>query len=210
MDDAHVVRVRSARYVAAVGIEGAVDSLGLTEAIEALQGAADSPSLRREPLSLILRALALSLCAQGKVADACDKAVVSVLADREAIPAEVYDRLAEVMSDAAFRAHRMEANRMVRTFDRRTASWVGLGTGAAFVAGAAASFGLMLWLSAGPFSRDAQATALWHDVVRDNPDPRPALAGVEIRPDPKTGRPYYVGPRLWAGPAPSPPATAKP
>lgn len=210
MDDAHVVRVRPARYVAAVGIEGAVDSLGLTEAIEALQGAADSPSLRREPLSLILRALALSLCAQGKVAEACDSAASSMLADREAIPVEVYDRLAEVMNDAAFRAHRMEANRMVRTFDRRTASYVGLGTGAAFVAGATAACAVMLWLSAGPFSRDAQATALWHDLVRDNPDPRPALAGVEVRPDPKTGRPYYVGPRLWAGPAASPPAAAKP
>lgn len=210
MDDAHVVRVRPARYVAAVVVEGAVDSLGLTEAIEALQGAADSPSLRREPLSLILRALALSLCAQGKVAEACDKASSSMLADREAIPAEVYDRLAEVMNDAAFRAHRMEANRMVRTFDRRTASRVGLGMGAAFVTGAAAACGVMLWMSAGPFSRDAQATALWHDLVRDNPDPRPALTGVEVRPDPKTGRPYYVGPRLWAGPALAPPAAAKP
>jgi hypothetical protein len=49
------------------------------------------------------------------------------------------------------------------------------------------------------------AKAAWTPLLQNNPDPRPAIAAVEIRAD-QMSRRYYAGLSLWLTPARPPPA----
>ena len=95
---------------------------------------------------------------------------------------------------------RKEAQRMVRTFDRRLAAMFGVSVGGAFAVGGLAAWALIVFTHWGPYGRDARSLAAWHELVQNNPDPRPAIASADIKAD-QTGRRYYAGLALWLDPA---------
>ena len=99
---------------------------------------------------------------------------------------------------------RKRAERMVRTFDRRTTVLIGGCIGGAFVGGlllgALGLAGALWWKAAGPWG----ANAAWAELAHDNPDPRQSVANgvVGVASD---GRRYTVV-SLWTEPAKGPPA----
>ena len=99
---------------------------------------------------------------------------------------------------------RRRAERMVRSFDRRTIALIGGCIGGAFVGGlllgAVGLAGALWWKSAGPWG----ANTAWAELAHDNPDPHASLASgaAGIAPD---GRHYTVV-SLWTEPAKGPPA----
>jgi hypothetical protein len=76
------------------------------------------------------------------------------------------------------------------------------------VLGSALTLGALAGFDAGPFRPEAEAGAAWRELVRHNPDPRPALAAAEVRMDRATGRRYYAGVSLWLDPPNPAPAAA--
>jgi hypothetical protein len=91
---------------------------------------------------------------------------------------------------------------MIRTLDRGLAIRIGLGVGGAYVAGSLSVLGFLAFAHSGSFSPEAA----WMPLLRNNPDPRPAMAAAEIRAD-QTGRRYYSGLSLWLDSARPPPAS---
>lgn len=107
--------------------------------------------------------------------------------------------LRDAVQDGAGQAMQTQARRFVRTLDRKLAIQLGAVGGGVFAAGFLAASLLWWALGAGPWS----APAAWRDVVRDNPDPRPALAAAELHKD-SAGRRYGLL-SLWLDPAPPAP-----
>jgi hypothetical protein len=174
-----------------------------------LATAGETPFMRRDPCRLLLSILADILSVFGRSITRWERAVADVIAARDPLPEE--DRIAlraelvTAVEDGAYRGVRKEAQRMVRTIDRRLAGMIGVSIGVAFMAGA---LSLLVFLSVthlGTFSPDAERQAAWATLLQNNPDPRPALATAEIRAD-QTGRRYYQGLSLWLDPARPPPA----
>lgn len=167
-------------------IEGAQYDLAL---------AGDVPAMRRDPYRLVLSALSGTLSIFGRSVTRWERAVADVIAardplpeaDKEALKAELVD----AVHQAAFDGMRKEAQRMVRSLDRAVSIKIGLAVSAAFVCGIAATLGVLFVLQAGPFS----VTDAWASLIRNNPDPRPALGLAEVRTD--HGRRYYGGLSLW-------------
>jgi hypothetical protein len=168
-----------------------------------LATACASPVLRREPIRLVLACLSSVLGVFGRTTTQWERAVADVIAarnpmsddDRAALKAD----LVEAVENGAFWGMRKEAQRMIRTFDRRLAAMFGISVGAAFVVGGLAAWALIVFTHWGPYGHDAQSLAAWHELMQNNPDPRPAIAAAEIKAD-QTGRRYYAGLALWLDP----------
>lgn len=96
-----------------------------------------------------------------------------------------------------------EARSLGRRIDRRTAAWMGAAVGLAFLAGGAVVAALAVYTDTGALGRTARAASAWDALIRDNPDPRPAIAASGVRQD-ASGRKYYPGLPMWAEPAPLP------
>jgi len=165
--------------------------------------AAEAETMRHEPYRLIIAGLLGVLPVFGRSITRWERAVQDVIdarvmpeEDRRALRAE----LAAAVEDGAYRGMRKEANRMIRTLDRRLAVQIGLAVGGAFVAGALSVLLVLALGHLGPFSPDAA----WAPLLRNNPDPRPALAQAAIAAD-QTGR-RYARLSLWLDPAQPPPA----
>lgn len=94
-------------------------------------------------------------------------------------------------------AMRVEAARTHRILNRDFAVRVGLSVAGAFMLGVALTYGVLRATQLGPFDRDVQAAAAWHDIEQRNPDPRQMLGAAEIRTDKPSGRRYYAGVSLW-------------
>lgn len=108
---------------------------------------------------------------------------------------------------------RQEAAKLARTAARRTALLAGVAVAGAGLAGGVGGF--LLGRSAvrddvaalgGRLSMEGGAARAWLDLVRANPDPRPAMAAGTAWQDPATQR-RAIELRLWTDP---PPATAPP
>lgn len=172
--------------------------------------AVGSPALRREPYRVILLALSGVLDVFRKSIVRWEGAVASVVAARDPLPAEdraaLVSELVAATEKGAYEAMRKEAARMVRTLDQGLVVRIGLVIGAAFAAGVLSTVGLFFFLAAGPYSKEAQIAAVWHQLERDNPDPRHALAAAETRLDRTVARHYHACVSLWAEPSPDPPA----
>lgn len=167
--------------------------------------AAEVPSMRNEPFRLILAGLSGTLAVFGKSITRWERAVADVIAAHDPLTEE--DRVAIIAAteEGAYRGVRQETKRMVRTLDRGTAVKVGLWVGGAYVLGAVSVVGFLAIEKLGPYSPPAESLAAWHDLMRNNPDPRPAIASAEIRAD-HSGRRYYSGISLWIDPAKPPSA----
>ena len=102
---------------------------------------------------------------------------------------------------------RKRAERMIRTFDRRTTALIGGLIGGAFVGGlliGALAVVIAFWGSgAGPWS----ANAAWAELARNNPDPGRALAQATDGAAPD-GRRYKVL-SLWTEPPKAPPTPSR-
>jgi hypothetical protein len=95
-----------------------------------LADAAKQPSMRQDPYRIVLGALADILSVFGRSITRWERAVADVIAarvmpdeDRHALRTE----LVTAVEDGAYRGMRKEANRMIRTLDRRLAVHIGLG-----------------------------------------------------------------------------------
>lgn len=84
---------------------------------------------------------------------------------------------------------------------------MGLWVGGAFVASCVLTVGALAHFTGGPFRPDVEAGPMWHELVQNNPDLRPALAAGKVRTDRITGRRHYVGVSLWLDPSRPPPVT---
>jgi hypothetical protein len=167
--------------------------VSLTQACEAAGTAQD-------PIRLILAGLSDTIGIFGKSIRRWERAVADVVAARE-LSDDDRSALTEATEKGAYNGMRKEAQRMIRTLDRRLMVSVGLGVGGAFVLGAVSAIAVLMLIHAGPFSPQEA----WRDVTQNNPDPRPAFAAADIRTD-RSGRRYYAGLSLWLDPARPPSA----
>ena len=190
------------------------DLLTLIEATRAdFAAVVDTGPLGRDPYRGILAGLSGTLAVFGLSVKRWERAVGDVIAARDPLPAEdraaLVGELAAATQQGAFEAMRKEAARMVRRLDRGLAVRLGLGVGGAYVLGGLSVVAILAVFQLGPFSREAESAAAWRDLVQNNPDPRPALAGADIRTD-KSGRRYYGGVSLWLDSPRPPPGSTRP
>ncbi len=160
-----------------------------------LARAGELPSMRKDPYRLTLAALSGTLAVFGRSITRWERAVADVIAARDPLPEE--DRIAlkaellQAVENGAFTGVRKEAQRMVRTLDRRLVVQIGLAVGGAYVFGALSLLAVVFLLHLGPFNQAAESHAAWQALMQNNPDPRPALSRAEIRAD-HSGRRYYA------------------
>jgi hypothetical protein len=166
--------------------------------------AAKDPTMNREPFRFILAGLTGTLSVFGKSISRWERAVADVVAARDPLPeadrTALKTELIAAVEDGAYRGTRKEAQRMIRTLDRRLAVMIGIAIGGAFILGIVVCIGFFAITGVGPYSRDSRSAAAWHDLMQYNPDPRPALATTEVKTD-RSGRRYYSGLSLWIDPA---------
>jgi hypothetical protein len=164
--------------------------------------------LRRDPYRFVLFGLSGALGVLLTTTKRWEKAVADVIAARSPLSPEERGALSaaivEAAKEGARQAMRKEAAAVIRGFDRRLAARTGLAVAGAFILGSLATAAAFWRFSAGPFRPDADASAAWRELVRLNPDPRPALQAAEVRTD-RNGRRYYGGVSLWLDPPASPP-----
>jgi hypothetical protein len=215
MDDGHGCRVPRDRKLAAVDIaprdKPADDLQDLIRTTQSdLARAGEMSSMRKDPYRLTLAALSATLGVFGRSITRWERAVADVIAARDPLPEEDWialkAALLQAVENGAFSGVRKEAQRMVRTLDRRLSVQIGLAVGAAYVLGALSLLAVLFVLQLGPFSRAAESQDAWQKLMQTNPDPRPALSLAEIRTD-RTGRRYYAGLALWLDPARPPSAS---
>lgn len=180
-----------------------------------LAQAAASKAMRHDPYKHILTGLSDTIGVLPTMVRRWEQAVQDVIAARHPLTSEeradLVRALVEATKDGAYQGTRKEAARMIRRLDRSLAVRMGLYVGGAFVAGCVLTAGALAYFSGGPFRPEAEAGTAWRELVQANPDPRPTLAGGEMRTDRATGRRYYAGVSLWMDPSPPPPAVpAKP
>lgn len=156
-----------------------------------LAAAVEHPALRRDPYKQILAGTFGTLGVLSAVMRKWEEGTAAMTA-AQAPPAEV-------MQKAVYDATRKEAARLVRAIDRGQAGKIGLCVAGAYIFGAVSVVAFLMITHAGPFDRAAQSQAAWHDLVTENPDPRPALATATVQSD--HGRRYYSGLSLWIDPA---------
>lgn len=180
----------------------------LRAAIEAAQAdlaqAADLPSMRKDPVRLVLMAISGTLGVLGRSTTRWERAVADVIAARDPMTEEDRAALIAAVEDGAYRGMRKEAQRMVRTLDSKLSVQIGLGAVAVAVVSVMATVAFLAVTHTGPYSLPAETQAAWHDLMVNNPDPRPVIASAEIRAD-RAGRRYYTGLQLWIDPARPPP-----
>ena len=179
-----------------------------------LAQAAASKAMRHDPYKHILTGLSDTIGILPTMVRRWEQAVQDVIAARHPLTpeerADLVRALVEATKDGAYEGTRKEAARMIRRLDRGLAVRMGLYVGGAFVAGCVLMAGALAYFSGGPFRPEAEAGTAWRELVQANPDPRPALAGGEVRTDRATGRRYYAGGGLWMAPSPPPPAAGAP
>lgn len=168
--------------------------------------------MRRDPYRIVLAGLSSVLGALLKTTVNWRHATDAVIAARNPLPPEHMEALvrrlekatAEGAKEGANVGVRTEARRFIRTLDRALAVKIGLCVGGAYVAGALTLFAAQWGTSTAAFS----PAAAWQGIMAVNPDPRPILAGADVRTDPVSGRRYYACLPLWLDPQRAPPATA--
>ena len=175
----------------------------IRESLDALGRAVQIARITNDPLLHTLEALASTVRAQHRLFVDGTLTLRQVLSEAQPLSAEERAALLREVSasakDGADAGTHRAANRIVRSFDRKTAKWTGAWIGVAFVAGAAMATAVAFWGNVGRFSPDAA----WREIVRLNPDPRPALQQAEIRS--MKGR-RYRSVALWMDPEPAPPS----
>jgi hypothetical protein len=95
---------------------------------------------------------------------------------------------------------RKEAQRMVRTLDRRLSVSIGLEIGGAFATGAMLTLAVVFLAGVRPLSAAAETSAAWRDLVTEQSHPRGAMASATVMTD-RAGRRFCSGMRLWLDPA---------
>jgi hypothetical protein len=110
-----------------------------------LAEAAQQSSMRQDPYGIIIGALADVLAVFGRSITRWERAVADVIAAREPVSEDDKKALITAVEDGAYRGMRKEANRMIRTLDRRLAVQIGLGVSGAFILGAVLAVAVMLW-----------------------------------------------------------------
>jgi hypothetical protein len=182
----------------------------LQDAIVAAQAglmqACDAVGTGPDPVRLVLAGLSDTIGIFGKSIRRWERAVADVIAARKPVSDNDRAELVEAVETGAYNGMRKEAQRMLRTLDRRLAVRIGLGVGGAYVFGAVSVVAFLAIAHQGPFSQEAESQAAWRDLAQNNPDPRPAIASAEIKTD-RAGRRYYSGLSLWLDPARPPSAT---
>jgi hypothetical protein len=174
----------------------------IASAQASLLQACDAVGTGQDPVRLVLAGLSDTIGIFGKSIRRWERAVADVIAARKPVSDNDRAELVEAVEVGAYNGMRKEAQRMVRTFDRNLAAMFGISVGGAFIVGALAAWALIAITHWGPYSHDAQSQAAWRDLIRNNPDPRPALSSAEIKTD-RTGRHYYSV-RFWMDPAKPP------
>jgi hypothetical protein len=154
----------------------------------------------QDPIRLVLAALADTIGIFGKSIRRWERAVADVIVAQDPLSDDDRSKLVKAVEDGAYNATRKEARRMIRTLDSKLVVTIGLAVGAAFIVGGLTAWGAIMATHWGPYSPSAQSAEAWHDLMANNPDPRPAIAGAEIRAD-HNGRRYYAGLSLWIDPA---------
>ena len=182
----------------------------LAEAVEAaqdeLQEAIRRAELGRDPSRFVLGALSISLGLFPRLVERMEEA-----AEAARLPMSPEEKAA--LRRDVREGLRQDAGKLARSANRRTAAIVGgaialaalVGAAGGFLVGRSSSQADVASLS-GALSVDSGAARAWADLVRANPDPRPALSAGTAWQDPTTQR-RAVEFRLWTDP---PSATAPP
>ncbi len=169
----------------------AVTEATIREARAALERAVIKAGLTNDPVGYLLEATSGALGAFLVGIEAVRSPLDQEL--REALLLEVGKGTKTGANDAM----RVEAARTHRVFNRDFAVRVGLSVAGAFLLGVTLTYGVLRATQLGPFARDVQAAAAWHDIEQRNPDPRQMLGAAEVRTDKASGRRYYAGVSLW-------------
>jgi hypothetical protein len=88
-----------------------------------------------DPLRFVMAGLSHLLGVLGRTTRRWERAVADVIAARSPITENDRAAMRTAMEDGAYRAMRIEAQRVVRTLDRRQTAVIGLGFGGAYVLG---------------------------------------------------------------------------
>lgn len=127
--------------------------VAIKEAQATLQQAGDT-LIPRDPQRLVLAGMSHLLGVLGRSTTRWERAVGDVIAARDPLPKVERDALkAEILTaveDGAFKGMRLEAQRMLRTFDRSQARNTGLAVAGALVIGASLAFFAGWWVFTPP------------------------------------------------------------
>lgn len=115
--------------------------IAIEEAQHDLAQASETPQLRKDPLRIVLSGISATLGVLGRSTKRWEKATSDVIASRSPLSNDVKAEIIDAVKDGAFRGMRNEANRMIRTLDRRLSIQIGLCVGVAFVIGSLLGFG---------------------------------------------------------------------
>nr|WP_294516034.1 hypothetical protein [uncultured Rhodopila sp.] len=107
----------------------------IVSAQEDLARAGESPFLRSDPYRFITAALSAVLGVFGRSTRRWERAVADVIAARDPLTDNDRAALVEATENGAYRAMRIEAQRVVRTLDRKTMALIGLCCGGAYALG---------------------------------------------------------------------------
>jgi hypothetical protein len=170
----------------------------------------------RDPQRLILAGLSHLLGVLGRSTTRWERAVADIIAARNPISNNTKAELITAVEDGAFRGMRKEAQRMLRTFDRRLSIMVALSVGGAFILGGLSAWALLAtlhWgevatinraldrLQAAAVSSRPTDAVVWLKLMQNN-DITQAMAGcTDLRSH--DGRAACNLP-IWLGPAPQP------
>jgi hypothetical protein len=91
--------------------------------------------LKTDPIRLVLAADSSILSVFGRSIRRFERAVADVIAARDPLTDNDRAALVEATENGAYRAMRIEAQRVVRTLDRKTMALIGLGCGGAYLLG---------------------------------------------------------------------------
>jgi hypothetical protein len=98
----------------------------------------------QDPLRFVLAGLSHLLGVLGRSTRRWERAVADVIAARDPVTDDDRAALIEAMENGAYRGMRIEAQRVVRTLDRRGAARIGLCLGGAYVLGALSVVALLV------------------------------------------------------------------
>jgi hypothetical protein len=115
-----------------------------------LKQACDAVGTGQDPVRLVLAGLSDTIGIFGKSTRRWERAVGDIIAARNPLSENAKAELITAVEDGAFRGVRKEANRMIRTIDRRLSIEIGLSVAGALVIGSLVGFGSGRWMRSPP------------------------------------------------------------
>ncbi len=115
-----------------------------------LKQACDAVGNGQDPVRLVLAGLSDTIGIFGKSTRRWERAVGDIIAARNPLSDAAKRELVTAVEDGAFKGVRKEANRMIRSIDRRSSVMIGLSVAGAFVIGSLIGFGSGWWVQHTP------------------------------------------------------------